>query len=1070
MSTETCKACENSGLPILFLYHSAVAKDAAFAPLNAAKLKEHDASVKEVGLPPLKYARYVLRTLRPGMYLHVYHETPPRALKLAAARRQAGGKAGAADPDAAHWEVFRVLPNGALVPEGHPHFVTGEAFACRRDGGSHLLTTVTYRLQDAHAATGLWVAVGANLWDRKLRAQNKMKPEVMQRIDIAKARTAGESYVRPTAQWLAEHVADFALFDLQHAKRNSTSVLAPLSNLEEMLCQRMLALSAGHPLTKGKGFVFPLRDPVGTAEALSDIARARYQQGLDYSYSQRHPLGALAGIEFIRKRVYGVQLATLHEQSPLRSTDLVDAKHRPLIDPAYQREIPSSGEMPQWVRLGTVRLENFQLDRKPGGELPNSARWLQLKGMPQYGIVIAPAADMAQLKAKKSTQKMDRLHKRDEVEQFVSSFKDKIDAYNKLVSQHDEDRAQLLTAAALCTYFRRHFDPSDPNPLGATRTPGIEYMREVSKSLIGWGGVSAGLERAVRKLLLTEDIEGDDGWVWRGLVANDDGLFGTLRSFTGSQAKWWTDEEAKLDKTYDTVKGLLTDADFGPKVSWATGAGAGLSFGIMGAVAGAATHLAFSAAEKLGPAGAVQSVKASAQAAAQKVESATQKAADFFSSKEAALANNVQAWCHQQKLILDGALNKKPPARPLYARVQVTFAEALDLFVDMERQGTTLNEKNRKLKERIQAMPADVRDQKISLDFLTSDVDLQDAKNVRGLAGQAQQIGVNFRGSAGIPVQMLTVDQLGQLYRKAHRFDALKSGVLRLADLVERQTSRMTTGAIKVAVLPGKAAAGAVRGAVDPESRLSIFGAFLQWRLHEVNQGKIEALVERLEKTPNLSPEQREAIEDAIAMTRVGMWDNKCGITGGVAEVVATGASNLRLVGTAALATTTAAVLGACGNVLNATQNFMKAFGKRADGDTPFAIAYAAVGAAYMLAAVGSAGAGVEVAAYWLARRGLLQGSIRGATGIAGTAMRLRGLSFTGWGLVLTVVAFAGEGIVVYFDRTALELWVENCYFGTKPKYRRVGESRPNPEAWESEAKDFESALKKAEADGAASV
>jgi len=47
------------------------------------------------------------------------------------------------------------------------------------------------------------------------------------------------------------------------------------------------------------------------------------------------------------------------------------------------------------------------------------------------------------------------------------------------------------------------------------------------------------------------------------------------------------------------------------------------------------------------------------------------------------------------------------------------------------------------------------------------------------------------------------------------------------------------------------------------------------------------------------------------------------------------------------------------------------------------------------------------------------------------------------------LIAFILEGIVVWFDRSKLETWVENCYFGNKPKFK----------GWEDEEPAFDAAM-----------
>ncbi|HSI56889.1 MAG TPA: toxin VasX, partial [Ideonella sp.] len=264
-SPETCIACEASGLPILFTYHTVLAKDNELAPPLATALKSHEASATALHLPALADARYALRSLRPGTYLHLFHEKPSEYLQRRAQLKQQSQKPAERDPDEAHWEVLRAIPGGALVPADGPAFVTCAPFSCRRDGGSHIYTAMTYRLRDAHRASGLWAAASPNFWDRSLRAANKKNPEVMVRLDIAQALGGGgPDMIHPEPAWLNQHVADCALANLKHAQREGSSPLAPLRGCGEALANRMAALAKGHPKTEGKGFVYVLADPVGT--------------------------------------------------------------------------------------------------------------------------------------------------------------------------------------------------------------------------------------------------------------------------------------------------------------------------------------------------------------------------------------------------------------------------------------------------------------------------------------------------------------------------------------------------------------------------------------------------------------------------------------------------------------------------------------------------------------------------------------------------------------------------------------------------------------------------------------
>lgn len=1091
-----CVACEKSGLPIVFLFHGAVANDKTFAPAEAfdfSKLdfgqpsvglagtqapmrpEQHDSSVKEVGLPSLTHSRYVLRSLRPGVFLYVYHEKPSEALKLRAAKYNKG--LANPDPEEAHWEVFRVLKGGALVPREHPYFANPQPFSCFHDNGTHIFTTMTYRLGDAHLAAGIRVAVSANLWDSKLRKKNK---DSMLRISIPDV-LAGTppGIIRPDAAWLERYVADFALDNLKHGGKEPTSALAALKGRGADLCDRMKLLSKGHPKVEGKGFAVVLADPVGTAEALADISRARHQQALDYAHSQRHPLGAAAGIEFVRKCVYDQRAATLPNK-PLLPTDAYNARGEPLFSPEGMKNMPDEREMRDWVHCGVMTYTTYVDRRRPPRSLPDSARFLPLKG-DYLGVVIARKNEVATVQGEIATRKMRRLHDEAALKSFLSRFESQIKTYNRLVSEHDSDRSKILMWTRLKGVMRDHFDKADPNAPQQAHMPGLIYMHEVAKALIAGGeGVTPGLEHAA-KVLLNAKVESDEGWALRGMIANQEGLFSPLATFMEDQFDWYASDDKKLDKSYDTLKALLCDDDIGGKIKarhgWLSLAGVGFSYQIQGFLVGAAVYLVGKEFEEQAAKSAA-SAKQAAKSAQAAVSSASASTAAMLDSAQNRIATKLNAWCHQQALIIEGVLNKKPPARPVMARVEVTIEQALEILSARRTPGSAIGQREAAWR----SMPEHLRNQKVQLDWITTDVDLQDVRNVPDLDAKSSKVIVKVRDHHRglIPVEF-TMEQLNELYRRAHRYDGLKKSIQNLVrdGIPTTAQALMTVAAapakaalqgVSTATAPGGAVSKAAGGAgtaakalTSNAGMLSLFGAWLQWRLHEQNKEKIDALTARLANTPGLTWEQREAIQDTIMLTRLGLWDNYAGIAGGVLEATGLVASKLNLIAPGAAMLAGAAFAGAAGNLANAFQNFAKMSQKSADGDRRLAGAYLGVGALYFSAAMALTAAGVEIGVYWYLERKLLEVGLRQVGAAVATrfgyGVVLRGLSLTGWGVVLTLGAFAVEGIVVYFDRTELEQWVENCYFGDAPKYRR---ERNDPTLWTAEAKALETALKKA--------
>lgn len=1042
MSNPNCKVCERSGLPILFTYHAVVATDEKFAPKDAAKLLSHQASIKDLNLPALKHSRYVLRSLRPGTYLYIYHETPPEVLKRKAALLEGFKAPKDRDPDAAHWEVLRVVKGGALVPSSEPQFDTAAPFSCTMDNGSHVHTTITYRLPDAHAATGIWVAVSANLWNKKLRNAHKKNPKTMKRIDIAAALKGGGPDILPaTAEWLEAHVADFALGTLKHGKRDGISpVVEKLKDTGKAQAARMVQLAQAHPKTQGKGFVYALPDPVGTAEAAADLSRARYQVGLDYAESQRQPVGSIGCLEFIHNRIhFEEQEKVKAAYRPLQEKDLYDVQGRPLFAAKDRAQVPAASEIGKWVWYGVMRPTTL-IEGQRLKNIPTSARWIQLERQPDMGGVIAPASDIADVQTIHASRKVNRLHDREAVKTFKQQFQTQLDKFNALVGQHDADRAKLLDRQELKDIFGKHYDPHDPNTPGASHIPALTYMEEVGKALVAWGGVSTELGQTVQTLLNSKP-DSEEGWALRAMVANQAGLFSTLATGLESYGDWLTNPGNKLDKSFDTLKALLSDEDVKshlPKgrFGWLTGAGMGLSFGVSGFMAGAASELL-----------ARELKNAAMQSPA--VQTAMKRAQAFH------------AWCHQQSVLVSAIVQSKPPARPIVARVKLNMAQALEVLVDSAAQGEKFNRSTRKLQTQWESMPAAARGQTVELEFLTTEDELRKAGSVENLATRSSAIRVPVRNANGmVIVANLTAEELGVIYRKACRFDGIKDAMKDVAAVLKKPGS-----------LAYKIPASAFAGIGKKEGWYSLAGAWLQWRCLTANQAKMDELRKRLATQKDLTAEQTAAIRDTIELTQLGAYDNWCGVGGGIAELVGVGANALRLAGTASIGLAAAALAGMGGAFMNAAQNWHKASTKWGGDEKGMAWAYGVVGGAYFMAGAFFFASGAEIAFHWFLERKALEVGLRGTAGAAfGQGMRLRYLSLTGWGVALTVLAFGVEGIVAYMDRTPLEEWVENSYFGNEPKYRGPTGKGTDPAQWDAEMEAFAKALNAANIDGAASA
>lgn len=1123
MSEEKCKACENSGLPIVFLFHGAVATDATLAPSGVNSLSSDTDSVSRAQLPALSHARYVLRSLRPGAFLHIHHEKPSEALKRkAAALNEAQKKAGRpTDPDAAHWEVFRVLPGGALVPTGHPNFVDAKPFACTREGGSHIHTVMTYRLADAHLAGTIKVAVSGNLWDKTTRDRNKANPKAMQAISIPMVLGGGKwpDLMRPDAQWLAQHVADFALDNIDHARLASAMPLAKVKDQADQLIKRMSTLSKGHDKTLDKGFFFALNDAVGTTMALSEISLARHKQGLDYVQTNSHAYSAANRIQMLKQSISQDELQAMQdrrEQYPLTDADLRDVMGRPAFSETDQDTIQKLATSKAWVKVGEMGYQTFHDDTQVRGRLPKTAKFFRYqREIARGGLVVAPVKDMAQSNAKQSGSKIERLHKSQDMQNFLQSYEARLTRFEQQVSEHDDDRLAVLSLPVIAQTMRQHYNPAAVYDRRADHKPGEAYMAECQRMLVGAGTCSAKL-LAHMKQLLEAKPQDDLGWALRAMVANEQALVGPMSTWLEHSTNWLTSPDAKLDKAYDIFKTLITDDWSGgylkAKLGWLTPSGIGLSFGLQGFLAGAATQILVQQLNQSAGGAATKAAGAAGKAVAATSAATlaiTQKALAQLDSAEGRLAARIHAWCHHQSLVLNALLNKQPPPRPVRVRTDITLGTLQAVTTRLGAEGANFNRSTRAAVQGAAGLPAALLEQKVSVELLVTDADLRNAPTTGALAQQAGHVRLEVLSDVSRTPRLLVLSEadLQALYQKAHRYDALKNSAvqalgqglpvsLAYAAGLAATPMRGALQGVQAVVHPGglgsqaaKAVAQGARGvgAVAAESGLSFFGAYLQWRLHEGNEARLEMLADRLRSTPGLSQAQRDALEMQIELTPLGVMDNWAGMAGGVSEVAAialtrimksTASAGVQMGAIAGAAVASAAALfaGSIGSFLNARQAYMRAAGKATDGDLDRAGQYRWVARLYVLAGTSLAAAGSEVVLTWVTTRKLVEQSIRGATGRAAAATAARtgttvaaraflGLSLTGWGLVFTVLAVGVEGVVAYYDRTPLEEWVEASYWGTDPKWRSRRSSNAN--GLEQENKAFEAAAKKAAADAA---
>jgi hypothetical protein len=1076
--SDNCKVCHKSGLPILFVRPSAVAHNPELAPDadNAKALQTHAPSVQELKLPALKYSKYVLRALRTtviaqegnsrGGYLYIYHEVPSTDLQKIKT----------------NWEIFRVERGGALIPKSSEQYAKKtEAWVCSI-GADHPHDVRMYCVPNPLEAKGIWVAYSANEWSAAQLADiaNK-KQQHMQRIDIAAAvgGSLPPNAFKADTALLEQHIAEFKLENFNHGRKAPIFEFASAAGKASKQVEVMAGRADKSPKTKGKAFVFVVSDPAGLTAELGDIALARHTQGIEYAQSQAQPMNAVQAIAFIKKNVYDSALADITKVQPLTADSLLLADERlplaqrQLIEPLSfpdGKALPAVPEYPKWVRMGVMRYENFSAFKQTAaqgkssnqgeealGFYPHSARWYPMRNHPSDGMVIGLAEEVAAIQSVQQSGKINSLHDREAMKKYVASYKAELQKIEASVANYDSDRALLLESPLLKDYFARHFDPKDPNDPKSAQRPGLIYMNEVFTVVVGTGTPTVGSNKAI-EFLLQAKLDSPDGWLLKAMIGNQDDVYGVVTGILGNEANQVLSAEARMDKAYDALRGVLTDDVTGgllkAKYSWLGPAGSALSAGLGSFVVGAAwggmaVGLAVAPSAALAGTGA----QAIAQALQKPAAKCATKLAAFYAMYAPIMAAAGESLV--QKFT--------PPPKPVVVRAELSLQDAMRVLGTHEAQGK-LGENTRKWLEELDKIPAAKQPNTVALEFLSTDKAVKDAAAASNSAASATTAvnsmadgARNVRIASGGAAVLVSADSLGKMYQAAHRWDPA----------IAAARSALSKG--------GHIPKSAFVTLGDQGGQLSVFSAFLQYRLLLKGNEKMDKL-QALAKTPGLTDIQKEAVQAASTQTQLGLYDNKLGITAGFSEALGVGGRILRVGGASAGwlqagGSGFAAIAGGAASFMSAAQNFHKAASKKDDGDYGVAAGYTVTGVLYSAAGTTGIVTGVRILGAFILRGEVLEiGFTRAASGAASRFAILRfckGLSVTGWGLVFTLAAVAVEGGVAYFDRTALEKWVEQCYFGRHAAWRDIkGQSKDECAKQEYEA--FELALKKAQADAMA--
>lgn len=521
-----CTTCHKSGLSLLLLRPSPIAKDAALAPQGSGGVKSNPELVQ--GLVPQRQpteSRWVLRGLRQG-YVHVHIPNPPARLKP--------------------WISFRVTEQGDLIPEGDALFNHAEASVqCARSGhnasGLKLL-----HIPQAHLITGpIWLAYSSNLWNDKLKKQNAANPKVMQAISL---QGGSPNTFRPTFEALQSSVLECHLTRLSIAQRTSHDY--PFNTMAgpgriDTLVSSLVNAAACHPSTTGKELAVVLADPVGVATELNALRLYRFE---------------LAKAE-MAKPDHAYAMASLQMLDGLRQSvvDEFDEKSWDAVSPLRTRQaFDASKELPigtEWVRL--TPQERSRLVQSASGTSNWSAALLapyrRIFETQDLGRVLYPdheerAAQWVQEQTRKTFSRYQKYIDESAIQKWNTDFEKKMLAeHGQPQARYEHDWWSACEDTRYLDYFALHFDDQDPNRRTSPHSAGATYAQEACGSLTPQPMCEAWQQAYMAEL--RKSPKDKTAIRWRSLVGNQAALLPDLEDYITSQ---------RQDKMHDLGAGVFT--------------------------------------------------------------------------------------------------------------------------------------------------------------------------------------------------------------------------------------------------------------------------------------------------------------------------------------------------------------------------------------------------------------------------------------------------------------------------------------------------------------------------------
>lgn len=965
----SCKHCEKTCLSFLPLRPSPVAKDGDLAWLGTAEMACHPAALAASLGVQLRRSHLALRLLRRG-YLHIYL---PKA------------------PPGQQWRVYHVDDdaNLRLLGEGLSRAPALDApiAPCRtagHDAAGQKLATIP----DARAMGTVWLAYSANLWNTRLRDQNKGNPHAMVPFDPM---AGGPLCFKPSEEALRRRVLECALPALRLAAQRRPLTVEPTypfaslvhgehgqdpdTSRVQQLAHALQQAAATSPATAGKELAVVLPDPIALKRELSDIRllKQRALQQLDPQDELKlHSHYTLEGLA-----------ANIADARAMK--DVVPVMTRERFE-AYMRQPIAAMSDEYWVPL-----DPQQTGANDMGRVWTPKRVRLIEAQAQRFEAIARHQLQAGYDRSASTA-------------WVDAHLQHVTA---ALQPYEEDWLQARGHISVSRYFALHFDEAESNRRGPLpgHSAGEAYCREAQDE------PPPASSAALNEQYLQEyrkALTDATAYVWRIYVANQKELIAVFQNLTGDP----NSDVGMRDKTVDLLKGLVDKDVLGDKLAAALKGRFNhnwLSARVLSFAHGQSLHLAQALAQaalRLGPAGTVQTAQALLHTA--------QYAKAWLAVLEQAL-NARLGLTVKRPVLVQGSVRADrvqrlaygPPPRgskPWSSKRQVQVTVLTDTEAVIAAQG------------RLQQLMAQAQAGKT----LVAGADAAAA-----LRQQHRDVPILLAGTPQTSTELLFSELMQQSRQLGRRHLALGAG----HDLFAGTEGRLALAGVlinAIGLLRGLAAADAAQQALD------------------------DAQASARQAGQALSQADRESLEQKVRDARLGWYDSLGGLTGASLDSMRVGVQfmQLRTLGHTATLSVTAlqfgsALTGAFGGLLNAYVSFNKGMDAMSRGLTP--IAYLHWTAA--LSSVGTGFIGTVTALDYglkvLVLRGIGGKSVETfAERVAAfVGARVLGLSVpvVGWGLLAIGVGSTVWAAAV--EPSQLESWARQTPFGLGPSKEKFSDT-----------------------------